>query len=86
MGKSLIDRTFGREAFGANPASYHLARPAYPDRAVGAASRMAPLQLAPVRERQLVVDLISERTPWSPSNRTLALRPSFARPSRTERL
>lgn len=26
-----VDRSFGRRAFGANPAAYHAARPAYPD-------------------------------------------------------
>lgn len=26
-----IDRAFGRQAFGADPGSYHAARPAYPD-------------------------------------------------------
>jgi SAM-dependent methyltransferase len=31
MNKSIIDRKFGREAFGANPAGYHAARPGYPD-------------------------------------------------------
>jgi trans-aconitate methyltransferase len=31
MSGSFIDREFGREAFGADPASYHRARPAYPD-------------------------------------------------------
>ena len=31
MGEAFIDQKFGREAFGADPGSYHLARPAYPD-------------------------------------------------------
>ena len=31
MGKSLIDKSLGREAFGLDPAGYHAARPAYPD-------------------------------------------------------
>jgi SAM-dependent methyltransferase len=31
VGETFIDRTFGRQAFGADPGSYHLTRPAYPD-------------------------------------------------------
>lgn len=31
MSKSIIDRRFGREAFGADPGNYHAGRPAYPD-------------------------------------------------------
>ena len=31
MSDSFIDRSFGREAFGLDPAGYHAARPAYPD-------------------------------------------------------
>ena len=31
MNKSIINKTFGREAFGLDPAGYHAARPAYPD-------------------------------------------------------
>jgi hypothetical protein len=31
MGNSFIDRKFGRQAFGGDPAGYHAARPAYPD-------------------------------------------------------
>jgi SAM-dependent methyltransferase len=31
MKEQLIDRAFGRQAFGTDPASYHAARPAYPD-------------------------------------------------------
>ncbi|HEV2483758.1 MAG TPA: class I SAM-dependent methyltransferase [Puia sp.] len=31
MTNSVIDKTFGREAFGLDPAGYHAARPAYPD-------------------------------------------------------
>ena len=31
MKEQLINRAFGRQAFGADPASYHAARPAYPD-------------------------------------------------------
>lgn len=31
MSKRIIDRNFGREAFGINPAGYHAARPGYPD-------------------------------------------------------
>jgi len=31
MSDSFIDKTFGREAFGLDPAGYHAARPAYPD-------------------------------------------------------
>lgn len=31
MSKSIISRAFGREAFGLDPAGYHVARPAYPD-------------------------------------------------------
>jgi SAM-dependent methyltransferase len=31
MSKSIIDKAFGREAFGLDPAGYHAARPAYPD-------------------------------------------------------
>ena len=27
----LLPRSFGREAFGLDPANYHVARPAYPD-------------------------------------------------------
>jgi len=30
-GKSIIDRGFGRQAFGADPAGYHAIRPAYPE-------------------------------------------------------
>lgn len=30
MGQPDLDRTFGREAFGADPANYHAARPPYP--------------------------------------------------------
>lgn len=31
MDKPIIDKQFGRRAFGSNPAGYHAARPAYPD-------------------------------------------------------
>jgi SAM-dependent methyltransferase len=31
MGKSTINKAFGREAFGLDPAGYHAARPAYPE-------------------------------------------------------
>src|SRR5277367_5775069 len=31
MSDFLIDRAFGRQAFGADPGRYHAARPAYPD-------------------------------------------------------
>ena len=31
MTEPFIDRTFGRQAFGLDPAGYHAARPAYPD-------------------------------------------------------
>jgi SAM-dependent methyltransferase len=31
MSKSIISKAFGREAFGLDPANYHLARPAYPE-------------------------------------------------------
>ena len=31
MSKSIINKAFGREAFGLDPAGYHAARPAYPD-------------------------------------------------------
>jgi SAM-dependent methyltransferase len=31
MSKYIIDKAFGREAFGLDPAGYHAARPAYPD-------------------------------------------------------
>lgn len=31
MGEPFIDRKFGRQAFGGDPAGYHAARPAYPD-------------------------------------------------------
>lgn len=31
MCKSIIDKEFGREAFGLDPAGYHAVRPAYPD-------------------------------------------------------
>ena len=31
MKESTIDRTLGREAFGADPSGYHAARPPYPD-------------------------------------------------------
>ena len=31
MSNSAIDKTFGREAYGLDPAGYHAARPAYPD-------------------------------------------------------
>lgn len=31
MSNSTIDKTFGREAFGLDPAGYHASRPAYPD-------------------------------------------------------
>ena len=30
MGKNIIDRSFGRKAFGADPAGYHAMRPDYP--------------------------------------------------------
>jgi hypothetical protein len=31
MSDFLIDRAFGRQAFGADPGRYHAARPVYPD-------------------------------------------------------
>jgi len=31
MSKSIVNKAFGREAFGLDPAGYHAARPAYPD-------------------------------------------------------
>jgi SAM-dependent methyltransferase len=31
MNKSIINKAFGRQAFGLDPAGYHAARPAYPD-------------------------------------------------------
>src|ERR1700744_30938 len=31
MGTSVINKAFGRKAFGLDPAGYHAARPAYPD-------------------------------------------------------
>jgi len=31
MGKPSINLSYGRQAFGADPARYHVARPAYPD-------------------------------------------------------
>jgi len=31
MSRSVINKEFGREAFGLDPAGYHAARPVYPD-------------------------------------------------------